>query len=406
MSARRAVTVPSLLAAICLIAGVASFVEASEGEWDLSAAVGAEFRWFPEDPQFPSQFEGVQPSLQLVPEVTWESEGRRHEFAVTAFLRVDGRDDERTHFDLREAYYRHVGSRWEVLAGVGRVFWGVTESRHLVDVINQDDFVEDIDREDKLGQPMINFGLQPDWGRIDVFALVGFRQPTFPGVEGRLRFPLPVDSDAAIWESAAEDRRVDFAARYSHFVGDWDFGMYVFKGTGREPRLQFDFEDGHAIPHYDVILQGGTDVQYTKGAWLSKLEAIVREGQGKTFAAGVAGVEYSFYQAFGSSIDVGLLFEYLYDGRDETAPLTVFDDDLFFGSRLGFNDTQDTALLLGTVIDRNDGSTSGRLELERRITPRLLLEVESRWFTRVEPPNPLTVFERDSFVTVRLTTFF
>ncbi|NIP15474.1 MAG: hypothetical protein GWM88_12435, partial [Pseudomonadales bacterium] len=68
--------------------------------------------------------------------------------------------------------------------------------------------------------------------------------------------------------------------------------------------------------------------------------------------------------------DVGVLFEYLYDGRDETAPFTPFDDDLFFGSRLGFNDTHDTALLLGTIIDRNDGSTTGRLELERRINSR------------------------------------
>ncbi len=397
MNARRAVIVLSLLA------GSAA---AAEGEWDLSAAVGAELRWFPQDPQFPSQFQGVQPSLQFEPEATWVSQGGQHEFAATAFLRIDGRDEERTHFDLREAYYRHVGPRWELLAGVGRVFWGVTESRHLVDVINQDDFVEDIDREDKLGQPMINLGLQRDWGRIDAFALVGFRQPTFPGVEGRLRFPLPVDRGAAVWESSAEDRRIDLAARYSHYAGDWDFGVYVFSGTGREPRLLPDFVGGRAIPHYDVILQGGADVQYTKGAWLSKLEAIVREGQGKTFGAAVAGVEYSFYQAFGSNIDVGVLFEYLYDGRDETAPFTPFDDDLFFGSRLGFNDTHDTALLLGTIIDRNDGSTTGRLELERRINSRLLLEVESRWFTRIEPPNPLTVFQRDSFLTLRLTTFF
>ena len=40
--------------------------------------------------------------------------------------------------------------------GVRRVFWGVAESNHLVDVINQTDAIENPDQEDKLGQPMLN----------------------------------------------------------------------------------------------------------------------------------------------------------------------------------------------------------------------------------------------------------
>ncbi len=42
-------------------------------------------------------------------------------------------------------------------------------------------------------------------------------------------------------------------------------------------------------PRYDLIHQGGLDLQYTQDAWLWKLEAIVREGQGGVFAAAVGG---------------------------------------------------------------------------------------------------------------------
>lgn len=69
-------------------------------------------------------------------------------------------------------------------------FWGVAEARHLVDIINQTDEVENFDREDKLGQPMINLALINNWGTLDFFLLTGFRDRTFPGREGRLRtFP-------------------------------------------------------------------------------------------------------------------------------------------------------------------------------------------------------------------------
>ena len=57
------------------------------------------------------------------------------------------------------------------------------------------------------------------------------------------------------------------------------------------------------------IHQLGADVQYTREAWLWKLEAIGREGQGDTFAALVGGLEYTFYQVGKSAADVGLLAE-------------------------------------------------------------------------------------------------
>ena len=73
---------------------------------------------------------------------------------------------------------------WELRVGVDRVFWGVAESQHLVDIINQVDFVEHPDGESKLGQPMVHLTWSGDWGALELFGLSGHRARTFPGPVG------------------------------------------------------------------------------------------------------------------------------------------------------------------------------------------------------------------------------
>jgi hypothetical protein len=393
-------------AAVLVLILAQALAPAVAGEWTVSGSAGIEARDFENDPAFAEQGSGAQGSVLFEPEFRFRSEDGRHRFSFIPFGRIDGQDSERTHFDLREAYWRFVADDWELLAGIDKVFWGVTESRHLVDVINQTDLVEDIDEEDKLGQPMINVAFQRDWGRIDAFLLAGFRDRTFPGEDGRLRTPVPVDTDSARYESGAGNDRIDAALRYSHYFGDFDLGLSWFHGTGREPRLLPDLRGTALVPHYDVINQGGVDLQFTREAWLWKLEGMVREGQGETFAASVAGFEYTFYQIAGGAADLGLLAEYLYDGRDETAPATIYQDDVFLGIRLAFNDVQDTQALVGAIVDRDNGSVAVNLEAERRLGDRLKLELETRLFRDVHPEDTLAPVQDDGLATLRLSVYF
>jgi hypothetical protein len=373
-------------------------------EVEFSGSVSGELTHFFQQPQFEGQCENFQPSMTFVPEI--RTSGGPHRFTLVPHLRLDACDEQRTHFDLREAYWRYVGESWEIVAGMNRVFWGVTESRHLVDIINQTDLVENVDGEDKLGQQMINVSWQTDLGNLGVYVLPGFRERTFPGEKGRLRTPLPVDQDKARYKSSAGKRHVDLAVRYSHFIGDWDIGASYFYGTGREPLLIPNENRTKLIPIYSIISQGGIDLQYTKDAWLWKFEGIARSGQGKTFLAGVGGFEYTLYQVFNSATDIGVLVEYLYDGRDEEAPITGFDDDLFVGTRLALNDTQDTQALVGAIVDRSHGSTAFSVELERRIGEKFKLEIESRHFFNVSEKDVLSTFGSDDFTSVRLSWFF
>ena len=259
---------------------------------NLSGFFGVESRVFIDTPRFTGQKTGLEASVIFQPELDYVS--GKHQFSFIPFYRQDSRDQERTHFDIREAYWLYTGPDWEFLAGVNKVFWGVTESLHLVNIINQTDGVEDIDGEDYLGQPMIYGSKYTDYGQFGVYILPGFRERTFLGVNGRFRAPLPVDTKNARFESGAAEKHIDFAARWSHYIGEWDMGLSYFHGTGREPVLAPNQGGTRLIPFYEIINQIGLDLQYTRGAWLWKLEAIAREGQGDTFGAAIGGFEYTF----------------------------------------------------------------------------------------------------------------
>ncbi|MDX1523703.1 MAG: hypothetical protein R3264_18890, partial [Anaerolineae bacterium] len=318
-------------------------------------------------------------------------------------------DDNRTHFDARELNWLRVGDGWDLRLGLGKVFWGVTESVHLVDIINQTDAVEDIDNEDKLGQPMINLNLEQSWGTLGLFVLPGFRERTFPDDDARLRGVLPIAHEDATYDSAAEDTHIDLALRWSHTFGGWDIGIAHFHGTSREPRFLPVVKPGEGtvlVPHYDQIDQTSLDLQLTHGSWLWKLEAMTRSGHGNRFGAFVAGFEHTHYQVFGSRSDIGILAEYLYDGRDKNAPEIASDDDIFLGLRLTLNDPQDSNMLTGAIVDRQTQATVFFIEAERRLSDNWKIALETRWFFDVPADDLLYGIHKDDWITLSLTRFF
>ncbi len=384
---------------------------AAAGEFELAGFVAFETRYFPNRALFPEQGNAeISPSVVAEPEVVYEWNRRKDRLTFVPFARFDADDDRRTHVDIREANWLHVGKGWDLVIGFDRVFWGVTESRHLVDIINQFDGVEDVDNEDKLGQPMVNVQLQEDWGTISAFVLPGFRERTFPDDDARLRGPLPIDDDDATYDSAAKEAHVDFAFRWSHTIEDWDLGISHFHGTSREPRLILTPRTSGQIvfvPHYDQIDQTGLDVQLTMEAWLWKLEAMTRSGHEKRFFATVAGFEYTLYQIFETVYDLGLLAEYQYDGRDKAgAPFTAEDGDLFLGTRLAPNDVQSTEVLAGATIDRSSEAVFLFVEAERRIGDRYKIALEGRFSFNEKDDVLLSGISEDDFLTLRLSRFF
>ena len=387
------------------------------GAVELSGRIELEPRGFMQSPAHPGQNRhGL--SLAVQPELYHEFDDGGQSLLFSPFVRLDSADDERTHFDVRELLYQRVFDAAELRIGIGRVFWGVTESYHLVDVINQTDLVENIDREDKLGQPLVNLTLIRDWGAVDLFVLPGFRERTFPGREGRLRSEPFIDTERATYESGAGRQRIDYAVRWSRAIGDFDIGVAHFRGTSREPRLLPECEDGRSAlstpcnpstvvlaPRYEVVNRTSLDVQATRDATLWKLEALHESGQGDTYVAWVAGFEYSWFGINESGMDLGLLVEHLFDDRGGNAPHPL-EDDVFAGMRLAFNDEEDTALLAGVIVDMESDATNLTFEASRRVGDDWKVELEARMWTGVAHDDPMSPLRDDDYLQLTLSRFF
>ncbi len=375
---------------------------------DVSGYATAEVRVFPAEPKFIRQHDSLfSPSLAFQPELRWKLDSE-NTLTIIAFGRLDADDSERTHWDFREANWLYNAGDWDLRIGLGKVFWGVAESRHLVDIINQSDAVESLDEEDKLGQPMVNLNVITGIGTWSGFVLPYFRERTFTGPDGRPGLPLPVAEDLATFDAPEKERHTDFALRWQERIGNIDVGLSHFHGTGREPRLIPTLTPRGPVfaPHYDQIDQSALDLQATLDAWLLKLESIVRSGQGSTFFAATAGFEYTLYQVFSSSYDLGLIAEYHHDGRDNTAPVTVFDNDVMVGTRLALNDQDDTSFLGGAIIDVETQTTLATIEFSTRLAEGWKFEFEGRFFPYVANGDFESNAEREHTFELRLLRYF
>lgn len=439
-----AATKRAVIVTVATLAPITYALDVSE--LDVSGNIGAQWREFPNAGQYNSSNDPALPngaagdieqarhqfSISAEPELGWQSEDGLHTVVLKAFGRWDSEDSERSHVDIREASWLTYGDSWEVKAGISKVFWGVTESQHLVDIVNQSDFVEAPDGEDKLGQPMVKLSLIRDWGLMDVFVLPGFRERTFAGEDGRFRLPLDVDRDNALYQSDDEDKHIDLALRWTHTFDLYDVGVSYFKGTSRDPLFVPTFGNDlqpsvqapaptALAPLYVLIDQLGFDLQATLDAWLWKLETIYRtfdddvesqfsalgvQVEVQDYSAATGGFEYTFYGIADTDWDLGALAEYQYDSRDD-ASLALGQNDLFVGGRLALNDAESTEVLFGMSQDLDHMATrSILLEAETRLGDSMKLNVEGLLFNSADDDNLSYQFRQDDYIQLSLEYYY
>ena len=441
----RPLTARGRAALAALLGGIVVSAEAWAGTEDIEHSVSGRYsletRWYPQSPAHPGQRSHatgfvVEPTLFLE-----DPEGRS--FTLTPFFRLDGADSRRTHADLREAYLLLFGElgegEWEARLGVDRVFWGVAELYNPVDIVNQADLVEHPDGKTKMGQPMAHLTFSGDWGTAEIFALPWHRERTYPGRHGRLRSGLVVDPDLVEYESGAEERHLDVAARYSHSFGLLDIGLSVFDGTSREPslrpaspRLVLDPTGAPAVdprtgtpiliptalaPYYPQIRQLGLDAQLTTDAALFKLEAIHRAGalnlptrtrpfgEEEDHVAFVVGGEFTIHSVFESGADLSLLGEWHRDDRGRRST-HQFQNDVFLAARLGLNDVEGTEITAAIVADTDYGSRTMSVEFTRRLSDEWSLRLETTAMLDLDEADPIRTTWRDSFIGAELTYSF
>ena len=344
------------------------------GQWHGEVAL--------ENRLYPAASPAHEPSLVVDLERTLRLPGRGGRVVVRPWLRLDPTGSGRSRADLRELSWALFSDRWEVRAGLREVFWGVTESRHVVDVLNQRELVAGGTGFVKLGQPMVSGAAFGPWGAAELHLVPWFRERPFEGRDGRLWSPLPVAGGAAVRGPGAGGPGPDWAVRWSRRSGPLELGATYFRGTDRDPTFHRDRVAGEAalVPRYGVVGQASVDAQWTGGPWLVKLEAMTRDPEGGRFVAAAGGVEYAF------APHLSVFLEYAHDGRGRAAT-TSLQDDAYLGARLLLQDGQ---LGAGVHLDRRSGNALLAASGERRLGAGASLRVELTGFlgaAGLEPPH-------------------
>ncbi len=382
-----------------------------------------EGRFFPET-ALRDNLQTANLSIAIESEFYRDLDNARQAITIVPFFRWDQQDSNRSHWDFRELTWQYFSDSWEISIGARKIFWGVTESKHLVDVVNQIDLLESFEGEEKLGQPMVSVSTSHSWGLLETFALIGFRERNYVGQDRRPSIPFPLDSENSIVEGG----KLNLAVRWSHTRGPLDLAVSHFHGTAREPRffvgnrplriaaltLVSDNEPvltdltqlSTVVPAYENIDQAGLEVQLTASGWLLKMEAINRWGQGPRFAAVTAGIEYALSNLRSTGIELGILAEYSYDERGLEA-LTPIEDDVFVGARLSLNDVQATQFLAGAIVDRLSGASLFSVDASRRLGERSSLNIQMRAFAGISSADMfLYGLRKDDYVQAALRVYF
>ena len=322
--------------------------------------------------------------------------------SISALSRYDREDHNRSYFDFQKLKYEYYFDDATIKLGNEIVFWGVNESFHLVDIINQSNLAENLSGTKKLGQPMIAASFYRDFGDVDFYFLPYFRERVFPGANGRPRLELEIDENSISYESSKSEKHIDLALRYSLMIDDFDIGFSHFYGHSRNPKLIINQSSFKLDQHYPLLSQTGIDIQATKDSWLYKFEAISAELMSERHLSAAGGLEYTYYGLNNSSQDLGLIIEYLFDDRNDYP----FNNEGSIGLRWTRNDINSSALLAGSIIDLDGNSNQFFIEYEQRLKNDFKIFVEAIISGSIDSSDYNYAFKDDSNLKIKIAKYF
>lgn len=381
--------------------------------WTASACVhvrgstAADIRGYVQPPRYGGQAAGHGISLKAEPEAYAQSKDEDHTGTLRPFVRVDPIDTGRTHYDVRQADYRYRDNHWSFGIGAGLFDWGVMENHRIVDVLNQKDLVEDLDGSEKLGQPYTKVGYDGGKWSLSVYYMPFFRDRTFPGARGRLRFPAVIDTSDPFFESSLGRWHPNVAARLGVTLGEFDLGLSGFSGTSREPRFFGQLTDDEVLVGYDFLEQVSLDAQWTHGGFVAKAEGLARWWSASLRLSGAValGLEYWLFDLGGKGVDLTFATEAYWDSRLPDQPITFYDHDIFGGLRLGLADVGGTEFLTGAMTDWTTGFTFIRAEASRRFGQHWRMYLDLRGFVG-QTRGLESALRNDHYGQLRVAYFF
>lgn len=339
-----------------------------------------------------------QVSIALSAHVEASSERNNMVYTVHPFLRFDERDDERTNFDFRELKATIVTPKWQASFGFDQVHWGVMENHHLVDIVNQTDYNESPNGEDKLGQPMFRLGINIKDALLEAMILIGYREAAMPTPGARFSFENDYSYEYEGW---GEEYHPDVALRYSKSIKNIDVGVSYFGGHSRTPEL-ITPDVGPPVWHVNLVDQVSVDIKADLNRVEFKAEVLYKIVEDKSTRAVVLGSEFKLIQ--NQNIAVNLLAEYSWDQHGKNAFDNSFQNDIFAGVRVTLKGLNDSEILIGHNYDFYFGSQHGFVQAKVNVTKVLSVGLEGWWFNVSADDYANKTFNGDNMI--QLTGYY
>ncbi|PSW22273.1 hypothetical protein C9I98_03145 [Photobacterium sanctipauli] len=393
-------TSPRLWLLPCWFFIASSYAAIDNSRYDLSV----NGLWFAEQkilgptPSYRHEERLYQTSYGVQGQAEWQGSLANLPWRVAIFGNWDEQDPERRYWDIREAHATKIWQDFELTAGISRVFWGVSESINVVNVINQADLTESFDGKVKLGQPMISLFYAASEADITLIYMPVFRERLYP-LRPNTGMKL---ADNAVFEDGKEDGGWATRAKFYTDNGEWAIG--AFTGTRRVPILRPSPSSGRLMPYYIQTHNLLFDGLYLGEVLTPKIEVKAGRELDDNFVAINAGVEYRTYPNISNLNEVTLIGEYLYDSRKETVE-NHGQNDVFIGMRAEIGTDSDMKLLFSH--DLSYASQYLELSLQYRINDYVRLMGKATSIMNASPDDmSLYPYKDEDFVRASLHVAF
>ena len=275
----------------------------------------------------------------------------------------DSKDTKRRYIDLQELNYTFSKGDYDFSFGKSIKFWGSLELHNLTDVFNQKDILDDITDEDKkLGSWNVSASKYFDDDELSLIVKLKEEYQDY-SKSGYTKY----------FKSEKSRYHPTIFLKYSGSEGDRDFAYILMSGYDSFRDTIFDKEElksylylANKFLTYQTLVQEDTiykaEFAYTDVKNYQSIKDYYEYG---------LGVEKTFYSVWDKK-DLGVLAEFY---KSNINRKIIFQNDLFIGARLSFNDSASSEIVGGVIRDFDSDKNSYSLEVKKRVFDKFMLNI-------------------------------
>jgi hypothetical protein len=356
-----------------------------------------------------------------------------------AALRVVGRldfvDEDRSVVFDEEAWIGRRQGNFDLRVGSRMLNWSATEAFHPADIMNSRNLDSDIERPEKLGEPMVSLTYRFPRGTFAVFLMPYRRSPLFPSPASRMNpappgwgfeNPVWVESDGTASRSSWSRQG---GLRVTKNLGPADLALHVVSHHDRfQPLLVARPDRETLIPIYLPVVDTGATYLHVIDAWVVKAEFNHRNFDNPDLPFEVAtghqvdvrrpdhsqlalGFEWGWTLAGGADATVFAEAQAILGvDRETRAQLSIFQRDVLIGYRHSFNDAQGREFYASLIFEvERSRELLLNLRYRQRLSNTWAIEAGLRIFDAPQKnvfPQGLELYENSSHFLINLSRFF